>query len=70
MRREGVQWRNVFRKDCVPCDVASFVDQIQRRRRQRRNVHRLANVARRVRSAAVLVDEDAASGEIQQGNAA
>jgi hypothetical protein len=70
MRRKGIQWRNVFRKDCVPCDLASLVDQVQRRRRQRRNVHGLANVAGRVRSAAVLVDEDAASGEIQQGNAA
>jgi hypothetical protein len=70
MRREGVQWRNVFRKDCVPCDLASLVDQVQRRGRQRRNVHRLANVAGGVRSAAVLVDKDAAGGEIQQSYAA
>jgi hypothetical protein len=31
MRRKGVLGRNVFRKDCVPRDVATFVDQVQRR---------------------------------------
>jgi hypothetical protein len=29
MRRKGVLGRNVFRKDCVPRDLASFVDQVQ-----------------------------------------
>ena len=70
MRRKGIQCRNVFRKDCVPRDLASFVDQVQRRRRQGRNVQGLANVAGRVRSAAVLVDVSAASGEIQESHAA
>jgi hypothetical protein len=70
MRRKGVLRRNVFRKDCVPRDLASFVDQVQRRRGQRWNVHGLANVASRVRSAGVLVNEDAASSEIQQSDAA
>lgn len=70
MRRKGIQRRNVFKKNCVPCDLATFVDQVQRRGCQRRNVQGLANVTRRVRSAGMLVDEDAATGEIQQSNAA
>lgn len=70
MRRKGIQWRNVFRKNCVPCDLATFVDQFQRRGRQGRNVQGLANVTGRVRSAGVLVDKDAATGEVQQSNAA
>ena len=70
MRRKGIQWRDVFRKGCVPGDLSSFGDQVQRRRRQRGNVHGLANVAGRVRSAGVLVDVRAAGGEIQQSDAA
>jgi hypothetical protein len=70
MRRKGIQCRNVFRKDCVPRDLASFVDQVQRRRRQGWNMQGLANVAGCVRSAAVLVDVRAASGEIQESHAA
>jgi len=70
MRREGIQRRDVFRKDCMPGDLASFVDQVQRRGRQGRNVQGLANVAGRVRPAAVLVDVRAASGEIQESHAA
>ena len=57
MRRKGILRRDVFRKDRrQPRDLASFVDQVQRRGRQGRNVQGLANVAGRVRSAAVLVD--------------
>jgi len=70
MRRKGIQRGDVFRKDCVPCNLASFGDQVQRRGRQGRNVQGLANVAGRVRSAAVLVDVSAASGEIQESHAA
>ena len=65
MRRKGIQWRDIFRKDCVPSDLARFADQVQRRGRQGRNVQGLANVTGRIRSAGVLVDEDAATGEIQ-----
>jgi hypothetical protein len=70
MRRKGIQGRNIFRKSCVPCDLASFVDQIQRRRGQRRNVNGLANMAGAVGSARVMVDKNAASSEIQESNAA
>jgi hypothetical protein len=65
MRRKGIQGRSVFRKDRMPCDLTGQVDHVDRRRRQCGNVQGLANVARGVRSASVLVDKDAAGGEIQ-----
>ena len=54
----------------MPCDLASFLDQIQRRRRQRRNVHGLADMAGALGSASVMVDKNATSSEIQESNAA
>jgi hypothetical protein len=70
MRCKGIQRGNVFRKDCVPCDLASLVYQVQRRRRQGRNVQGLADVTRGVRSAGMLMDKDPATCEIQQSHAA
>ena len=70
MRREGIQRRNVLGNNRVPCCLASFVDQIQRRWSQRGNMQRLANVAGSVGSAGVLVDKAAATGEIQENKAA
>ena len=70
MRRKGIQGRNIFRKSYVPCDLASFVDQTQRRWCQRGNMQGLANVAGSVGSAGVLVDKAATSSEIQENKAA
>ena len=70
MQRERIQRRNIFRKHGVPGDLPRFGDQIQGRSRQRRHVQRLANVAGSVRPAGVLVNENAATGEIQQSHAA
>lgn len=70
MRREGIQWRNVLRKNRVPRDLAGFVDQAQRRSRQCGNMQGLANVAGSVRAASVLVNKAAATGEIQENKAA
>ena len=54
----------------MPGDLPRFRNQIQRCSRQRRHVQRLANVAGSVRPAGVLVNKNAATGEIQQGHAA
>ena len=70
MQREGIQRRIVFRKHGVPGDFPHFRDQIQGRSGQRRHVQRLANVAGSVWPAGVLVNENAATGEIQKRHAA
>ena len=70
MQRERIQRRNIFRKHGVPGDLPRFRNQIQRRSRQRRHVQRLANVAGSLRATGVLVNENAASREIQESNAA
>ena len=54
----------------MPGDLPRFRNQIQGRSGQGRHVQRLANVTSSVRPAGVLVNEDAATGEIQQGHAA
>ncbi len=70
MQRKGIERRNIVRQNSVPGDLPRFRDQIEGRKRQRRHVQRLANVASGFRTTSVLVDKDAASGEIQQSNAA
>ena len=70
MQRERIQRRIVFRKHGVPGDLPRFRNQIQGRSGQRRHVQRLANVAGSVRPAGVLVNENAATGEIQKRRAA
>ena len=70
MKRERIQRRSVLRKNRVPGDLPRFRDQIQGRSGQRRHVQRLANVAGSVWPAGVLVNENAATGEIQKRHAA
>jgi len=70
VQRKGIEWRNIVRQNSVPGDLPRFRDQIESRKRQRRHVQRLANVASGFRTTSVLVDVRAASGEVQQGYAA
>ena len=70
MQRKGIERRNIVRQYSVPDDLPRFRDQIESRRRQRRHVQRLANVASGFRTTSVLVGVRAACGEVQQGHAA
>jgi hypothetical protein len=70
MQRKGIERRNIVRECSVPGNLPRFRDQSESRGRQRRHVQRLANVACSVRAASVLMDERAASREIQQRHAA
>jgi hypothetical protein len=70
MQGERIERRSILRKYGMPGDLTRFRNQIQGRRRQRRHVQRLANVAGGVRPTIVLVGESPASGEIQQSQAA
>jgi hypothetical protein len=70
MQGERIERRIVFRKHGVPGDLPRFWNQIQGRSRERRHMQRLANVASSVRPSGVLVNENAATGEIQQSHAA
>jgi len=53
----------------MPGDLSGLGYKSQRRSRQRRHVQRLTNMAGSLRPAGVLMDEGAASGEIQQRQA-
>jgi hypothetical protein len=64
MQRKGIERRNIVRQNSVPRNLPRFRDQIKSRRRQRRHVQRLANMAGSVWAAGVLMDECAASSEI------
>ena len=70
MQRERIEWGSILRKNSMPIDLPRFRDQIQGRSGQRRHVQRLANVAGSVWPAGVLVNENAATGEIQKRHAA
>jgi hypothetical protein len=70
MRREGVQGRGDFGRCSMPGYWLPFWKQVNRSSRQNRHVQSLADGANGVGSASVLVDKDAAGGEIQQSNAA
>ena len=54
----------------MPPDLPRFRAKIEIRSRQGRHVQRLTDRANAVRCTAVLVNKDAASGEIQQGHTA
>ena len=66
MEREGIEGCLVFRNDRMPGYLPGFRYQILRRGRQGRDVQRLANVARSLRTTGVLMDERAASCKIKQ----
>ena len=70
MQREGIQRRSVVGKNSMPGDLPYLRDQIESGSRESRHVQRLANRANAFRSAAMLVDKDAAAGEIKQCKAA
>ena len=70
MRRESIKRGNILGKNRMPSDLAGLRDQIYRRNRQGRHMQRLANMAGSFRGILVLVDEGAASSEIQQHHAA
>jgi len=70
MKRERIEWGSILRKNSMPGDLPRFRNQIQGRSGQRRHVQRLANVAGSLRATGVLVNENAASREIQESNAA
>jgi hypothetical protein len=66
-----VQSKGIFRSyvpqnRCIPGDWPRCGDQIQRGRRQRRHVQRLANMANRLGPALVVVQERAAGREKKQ----
>jgi len=69
MERKGIKRGNIFQKNRMPSDLVGLRDQIYRRNRQGRHMQRLANMAGSFRGILVLVDEGAASSEIQQGQA-
>jgi len=70
VRRKRIQRRNINRQRSMPSDLPRFGNQIERGDGQRRYVQRLANVAGSLRTTSVLVDKDATTSEIKEGQAA
>ena len=70
MRCEGVQRGGDCGQRSLPRDLLHFGKKGKGRSRQGRHVQDLTDGANGVGSARVLVDKDAAGGEIQQSNAA
>ena len=70
MQGKGIFRSYVPQNRCIPGDWPRCGDQIQRGRRQRRHVQRLANMASRLRPALVMVQKRAARGEEEQYRAA
>jgi hypothetical protein len=56
MQREGIAGRYVLRQGSIPSDDRSRAGKIQSRRRQRRHVQRLADMANRIGPTGVLVE--------------
>jgi len=70
VQSEGILWRRISRESGVPRNFPRLRDEVERSRGQRRHVQRLANVASGIRAAAVVMQNGAASREIQQRHAA
>jgi len=70
VQSEGILWRLISRESGVPRNFPRLRDEVERSRGQRRHVQRLANVASGIRAAAVVMQNGAASREIQQRHAA
>jgi hypothetical protein len=70
MRCKGVQRGSNFGRLSLPRDLPRFRKKGKRSSRQGGHVQDLADRAKAIRSTRVLVDKDAATGEIQQCNAA
>ena len=69
MQGKRITRRRVQRERGIPGNNLRRADKIERRRRQRRHVQRLANMAGGVGTLRVLVKEAAACGEIQKRGA-
>ena len=70
MQSERILRRGAIRQGGMPRNFPCFRNEIKRSRGQRRHVQRLANVASGIRAAAVVMQNGAASREIQQRHAA
>jgi hypothetical protein len=70
MRRKGIQRGGDCGRRSLPRNLLPLWEQVNRSSRQGRHVQSVADRANALRSACVLVDKDAATGEIQQSNAA
>ncbi len=70
MERKGTRLSDMLRKRRMPGNLLRFRDQVQARGGQRGHVQRLANVASGLRTIRVVVEKCAASGKVQQRNAA
>jgi hypothetical protein len=66
MQSAKILWRGVIRKSDMPRNFPRLRNEVQRSRGQRRHVQRLADVASRIRPAGVMMQNGAASREIQQ----
>ena len=64
MQGKRITRGRVQRERGIPSNKLGGADEIERRRRQRRHVQRLANMARCVRTLRVLVKEATARGEV------
>lgn len=69
MQRKRIARSCVLRERKMPGDELRRADQVKRGRRQRRHVQRLANMASRVRTLGMFVQEAAARREIQKRGA-
>jgi hypothetical protein len=69
MQGKGIACSRVVRERRVPDDRLRFRDQVERRSRQRRQMQRLANVASRVRTIRMLVQQSATRREKKQSGA-
>ena len=70
VKRKRIQRRNAIWRCGMPRNFLRFGNEVERRRGQRRHMQRLANVASGIRSAGVMMQNRAASREIQQREAA
>ncbi|MGB8472529.1 MAG: hypothetical protein WCE61_00435 [Candidatus Acidiferrum sp.] len=66
MRRERIARRGVLRERRKSGDQLGRGDEVKRRSGQRRHMRRLADVARGIGATRMLVEETAASREIQK----
>ena len=69
MQGKGIARSRMVRERRVPGDRLRFGNQVEWRSRQRRQMQRLANVASRVRTIRMLVQQSAARREKQQRGA-
>jgi hypothetical protein len=69
MQGKGIACSRVVRERRVPGDWLRFRDQVEWRSRQRRQMQRLANVASRIRTICMLVQQSATRREKKQRGA-